>query len=310
MKLLNLACGTRYHPAWVNVDLNSRGPGVIPCDLRQGLPFTDNSFDVVYHSHLLEHFSKAFAPVFLRDCFRVLKIGGIIRVVTPDLEQIVRVYLRILEKLEGGSKEIQERYNWIILELLDQMVRNQSGGEIFKYWSQDPLPAADFVLERMGSELLDNLSNPQIIDGSESDSPEDSYQEANLDALKVGEFRLSGEVHQWMYDRHSLKALLQEVGFKDVKVCQADESYIPNFDSYLLDIEEDGSPFKPVSLYTEARKAGEGPIQFANKESTSAVGLDAEIDKVAELSEVLPKSTQSLLHEIREREMKLSLIHI
>jgi len=306
MKLVNLGCGTRHHPAWINLDLNSTGPGVIPCDLRQGLPFTDNSFDVVYHSHLLEHFSKAFAPVFLRDCFRVLKTGGIIRVVTPDLEQIVRAYLRILEELEGGSKEIQERYNWIILELLDQMIRNQSGGEIFKYWSQDPLPAADFVLERMGSELLDNLSNPQIIDGSESDSPEDSYQEANLDALKVGAFRLSGEVHQWMYDRHSLKVLLQEVGFRDVRVCQADESSIPNFDSYLLDIEEDGSPFKPVSLYTEARKAGVGPIQFANKESTSAVGLDAEIDKVAELSEVLPKSTQSLLHEIREREMQLA----
>jgi glycosyltransferase involved in cell wall biosynthesis/predicted SAM-dependent methyltransferase len=305
MKLLNLGCGTRHHPAWINVDLKSTGPGVIPCDLRQGLPFTDNSVDVVYHSHLLEHFSKAFAPVFLRDCFRVLKTGGIIRVVTPDLEQIVRVYLRILEELEGGSKEIQERYNWIILELLDQMVRNQSGGEIFKYWSQDPLPAADFVLERMGSELLDNLSNPQIIDGSESDSPQDSYQETSVEALKVGEFRLSGEVHQWMYDRHSLKVLLQEVGFKDVKVCQADESAIPNFDSYLLDIEEDGSPFKPVSLYTEARNAGGDPIQFVSKESTSAVALDAEIDRVAELSEVLPKSTQSLLHEIREREIKL-----
>jgi len=67
-------------------------------------------------------------------------------------------------------------------------------------------------------------------------------------------FRISGEMHQWIYDRYSLSKLPQEAGFTDIKVCRANESAIPNFNSYLLDIEPDGKVRKPDSLFMEARK--------------------------------------------------------
>lgn len=256
MRLLNLGCGHRYHPGWVNVDFRSTDLEVLALDLHRSLPFADREFDAVYHSHLLEHFPKSQAPLFLRECYRVLKPKGFLRVVVPDLEQIARLYLLYLEKSLQGDEEAQNRYEWILLEMFDQMVRNQSGGDMLEYWKQDPMPAESFVIERAGSEVLDLLPGlrqsprPDPRPASE-DCPRGGSQ---MDAGKIGEFRLSGEVHQWMYDRYALGRLLENTGFQNARMYQADESDIPNFNRYLLDIEANGAVRKPDSLFMEARK--------------------------------------------------------
>lgn len=247
---LNLGCGTHYHPDWTNVDFKSAHPSVIACDLNTGIPFPDNTFNVVYHSHLLEHFPKRFAPDFLKDCHRVLKPGGILRVVVPDLEQIARWYLVLLEKAQQGDLEAQRRYEWIMLEMFDQMVRDHSGGEMLKYWRLNPMPAEDFVIARMGAEVLGMLHNLR----RQSTDSVSSISQHRIDAEKIGQFRLSGEIHQWMYDRYSLGKLLSEAGFSKISVRRADESQIADFKDFHLDILPDGSVRKPDSLFMEAVK--------------------------------------------------------
>ncbi|MBF0233115.1 MAG: methyltransferase domain-containing protein [Desulfamplus sp.] len=252
--MLNLGCGSRFHPAWINLNFSSTGSGVIPYNLKHPLPFKKNTFDVVYHSHLLEHFSKYYAKIFMKECFQVTKPGGIIRVVVPDFEQIAILYLDLLKGALRGDKEAQNRYNWIQLELFDQMVRTKSGGEMFEYWKQNPMPAEDFVIERCGSEVLNalkylrNPANALEINGDGNNMNEEH------DLMKITQFRMIGEIHQWMYDRYSLMILLENSGFNDVKVCKADESSIPDFNSFLLDIEPNGSVRRPESLFMEARK--------------------------------------------------------
>src|ERR1700709_1713415 len=93
---LNLGCGSHFDRQWVNVDFSKTGEGVIAHNLLNGIPFNDNTFEVVYHSHVLEHFPKDRAEEFIRECYRVLKPAGIIRVAVPDLEQIVSNYSRLL----------------------------------------------------------------------------------------------------------------------------------------------------------------------------------------------------------------------
>ncbi len=250
-KLLNLGCGLRYHSDWINIDFHSTKEGVIEHNLNEGIPFEKKSFDVVYHSHLLEHFSKSQALLFLKECFRVLDDSGIIRVVVPDLEQIAKHYLALLEQSLMGDEEAKKQYEWIMLELFDQMIRNDPGGEMLKYWKQDPIPAESFVIQRMGSEVKNILTN---IRNNKNRHTENPPKKSHPNPQKIGEFRLSGEIHQWMYDRYSLGTLLQQSGFKDVKVCIASESQIPNFNSYLLDIEPNGSVRKPDSLFMEGVK--------------------------------------------------------
>jgi predicted SAM-dependent methyltransferase len=281
MNYLNLGCGHRFHADWVNVDFVSTGKGVIAYDLTQGIPFPNASFNVVYHSHLLEHFPKTEAGAFLRECCRVLRPQGILRVVVPDLEQIARSYLTALEKASTGSQKWAANYEWILLEMYDQSVRNQSGGEMAAYLYREHIPNKEFVLKRYGIEAKNLIEaghlhrqQPQPVPVPESQPNPlvkqiyrflryPTYRQESLlklllgkeySALKIGRFRQSGEVHQWMYDHYSLTLLLEQCGLENIVQCTATESYIPDWANFNLDTELDGTVYKPDSLFMEARK--------------------------------------------------------
>jgi SAM-dependent methyltransferase len=252
--MLNLGCGWRFHPAWINMDFVAASPEVVQYDLRKPLPFADASCAAVYASHLLEHFPRAFAPTFPLEILRVMTPGGVVRLAVPDLEMIVRLYIDALDGALTGDSEAARRHEWLTIELLDQMVREYSGGEMLSYWMRDPMPAEDFVIARLGHEVKEFLewrrsnASQQVA----RKDPDDIFPTAE----SVATFRQTGETHKWMYDRFSLAQLLQKTGFIEAKRCAANESRIPDFNSYLLDILEDGSVRKPDSLFMEAIKPG------------------------------------------------------
>lgn len=241
--LCNLGCGARHHPSWINIDFHGDRNAVMPWDLGRGLPLPDQSCDAVYSSHVIEHFDRPGASRFLGECRRVLRPGGIVRLVAPDLEGITRAYLSCLDDARSGNAEASDRYEWIVIELLDQLVRHRSGGEMLKYWSRDVVPAEDFVSERVGTEY--RRARPHCKGRA---LPEDVPKPSD-----VGRFRLGGEVHQWMYDSYSLGTLLADCGFADVRSCAANESRIDAFAAYNLDTEPDGSVYKPDSFFLEAK---------------------------------------------------------
>ncbi len=91
--LLNLGCGYKPLPGWVNVD-GARGSQVdVVWDLRNPLPFPSNSCASVFCEHVIEHLSRAAAESFLRECLRVLEPGGVARFSTPDAELYLRSYV-------------------------------------------------------------------------------------------------------------------------------------------------------------------------------------------------------------------------
>lgn len=61
-------------------------------DVVKGLPFRDGSVDVVYCAHVLEHLSLEDARTALAETFRILRPGGVFRMVPPDLEAAIRNY--------------------------------------------------------------------------------------------------------------------------------------------------------------------------------------------------------------------------
>ena len=158
IRMINLGCGNRFHTDWVNVDIAPTHPSVIRCDLSCPIPFSEASFGVVYHSNVLEHIRPETAPTFIGECHRLLKPGGILRVAVPNLEQICRLYLLKLQHAITNEPDADEEYDWIVIELLDQCVRERSGGEMVRYLRRKPLPAVDFIIERIGNEGRQMLS--------------------------------------------------------------------------------------------------------------------------------------------------------
>jgi predicted SAM-dependent methyltransferase len=87
-----LGCGPAALADWVNVDI-ARGPRVdVVWDLRQGLPFPDESCSAIFSEHVIEHLSKEDAEKLLKECRRVLQTGGVLRLSTPDAERFLRSY--------------------------------------------------------------------------------------------------------------------------------------------------------------------------------------------------------------------------
>ncbi len=268
MKLLNVGCGHHYHPEWTNLDHEATAADIIEHDVRRGLPFPNAAFDAVYHSHVLEHFTREEGRALIGECQRVLKPGGVLRVVVPDLEGIARTYLRTLEAADRDPSQGPD-HQWMTVELLDQLVRAQAGGYMAPFIQDRDLGNESFVRSRIGSifgfvagasavarrpftrRLVRELRRWRraaavaavtLIEG----------REGRL-AYREGTFRRSGEIHRWMYDRVSLAELMRDAGFQDCRVCRADESRIPGYSRYQLD-EAGGELRKPDSLFLEGCK--------------------------------------------------------
>lgn len=73
---LNLGCGNKLEKGYINIDERDCGQEII-WDIREGLPFPDNSVDVVWSQHMMEHLTNDEAKELFRDIYRVLKVGGI-----------------------------------------------------------------------------------------------------------------------------------------------------------------------------------------------------------------------------------------
>jgi SAM-dependent methyltransferase len=155
--ILNLGCGTKTsaHPSVVNIDWSiylrlRRNPVLRACaplvlrgprlerfrrvsdnvrvhDLSRGIPFGDSSVDVVYHSHVLEHLDRPVAQAFQREVLRVLRPGGIQRIVVPDLEHLCRNYLTHLAAARSDPRR-DRGHDAFVAELLEQSVRREAHG--------------------------------------------------------------------------------------------------------------------------------------------------------------------------------------
>ncbi len=91
---LNLGSGTTPIPGFVNVDALEDAPGVdVVADIGERLPFDDGAAELVYASHLLEHFATDRVPDLLAEWRRVLRPGGVLLIAVPDLEAIASVLI-------------------------------------------------------------------------------------------------------------------------------------------------------------------------------------------------------------------------
>jgi predicted SAM-dependent methyltransferase len=89
---LHLGCGPKYLPGFVNVDANLLNKLDLWLDVRNGLSFASGSVDSIYSTHMFEHFYPDELKLLLLECVRVLKPGGGIRLIVPNLGSAIAAY--------------------------------------------------------------------------------------------------------------------------------------------------------------------------------------------------------------------------
>ncbi|BFM40965.1 methyltransferase domain-containing protein [Synechocystis sp. LKSZ1] len=113
--------GTQVHPEWKILDIEARPEVDYVGNANNLSQFSDNSVDVIYASHVLEHFyynvDNELANTLI-EWHRVLKSGGKLMVSVPDLKTLCWLYLHpnahplerhhIMRMIFGGQTNIYD----------------------------------------------------------------------------------------------------------------------------------------------------------------------------------------------------------
>lgn len=78
---LHLGCGRNYLKGFINVDVSTEVKADVYCNLEEPLPFKDNSFDLIYGAHILEHIRNL--PELKLEFKRIVKYPGCMAFVVP-----------------------------------------------------------------------------------------------------------------------------------------------------------------------------------------------------------------------------------
>jgi SAM-dependent methyltransferase len=79
-------------------------------DVVKGLPLAADSVDGLYASHVLEHLALADARAALAESLRVLRPGGVFRLVVPDLKARARAYVEAGDDPEAAHRFLRSTY--------------------------------------------------------------------------------------------------------------------------------------------------------------------------------------------------------
>ena len=172
---INVGCGMTPTEGWVNLDnsfslslaklktcilkllndigvieksqydymLFSKEQNIVKADATKRLPFGDETVEVLYSSHMLEHLDRGQARAFLQEAFRVLKPGGIIRIAVPDIKAKIDLYLKT-----GDADELIESMHTCVNkpESLLQRIKYAVIGPRHHHWMYDARSACRLLL--------------------------------------------------------------------------------------------------------------------------------------------------------------------
>ena len=103
---LNVGSAHTKFPNFINIDKYVEGPGIVNCDMFD-LPYAENTVDIVYSSHSLEHMAYRQAQATLKHWNKLLKTDGMLYLAVPDLEEIMRLML-------SPTIDFRSKWTWYI----------------------------------------------------------------------------------------------------------------------------------------------------------------------------------------------------
>ncbi len=98
---INLGSGHWKFDGWVNVDIDLESLPDVVADLACGLPFSSGVARLMHTEDFIDQLELERAAEFLKECHRILAPGGVLRVLTPDVQQLAHLYLNDPDRLKA-----------------------------------------------------------------------------------------------------------------------------------------------------------------------------------------------------------------
>lgn len=85
---LHIGCGSKRLEGYVNIDIRSTPAADIVMDATV-LPYADNTVEEIFCCHMIEHLTKEEGEQFLKECYRVLRSNGVLRLELPVIDLVI-----------------------------------------------------------------------------------------------------------------------------------------------------------------------------------------------------------------------------
>ena len=148
---LHIGCGEKYLPGWKHLDAREFPHIDYVTDKLDKLDmFADNSVEEIYACHVLEHFTRLEMSRggVIKEWYRVLRGGGVLRIAVPNFEAIVEEYMSsknlelVMGLLYGGQNyEYNFHYQAYDFKRLSELLRRAGFSDIKRYDWREFLPA-------------------------------------------------------------------------------------------------------------------------------------------------------------------------
>lgn len=248
-RFYNIGAGSFYHPLWTNIDYatehykSTQGENFIHYNLMElvSLPIKENSAEIVYSSHTIEHVDDKAVLNMLKEAYRILKPGGCIRLTTPDANIEYEAYV----------KEDWSFWHW----KTEYYSRKGKWERSYKR----PLSEASIeqlFLHHFASQVCeidtDNTAKVKYSDAEIKKVFSDNCMEEGLkfftEQCSFNAKRPGNHINWWNYNK--ISSLLKEAGFRTVYRSGYGQSlYSPLRDTDIFD-----NTHPSISLYVEAIK--------------------------------------------------------
>jgi predicted SAM-dependent methyltransferase len=251
-RFYNIGAGDFHHPFWTNVDggndyrVNWKGKvsGTIEHDLfdHQPLPVPDNSAELVYTSHTIEHVDDKSVEFLLADCFRMLKPGGTIRIVTPDIDLSYQAWRR----------KDRSFFYWIGDEYVNKNLEKQCLNTPLLIASTAQIWLEEFAA---GASQITTVGGPKRLSDQDLEElftkmPYENALNYCTSLCSVEQQKLYPFRHMNWFNANKMHRMLSHAGFKTVRKSAYLQSYIPVMrNSGFFDYTQ-----PQLSLYMEAEK--------------------------------------------------------
>ena len=100
IKKLHIGCGGNILSDWLNSDFFPYSDSILHLDATDTFLFATDTFDYIFSEHMIEHITYSNGLAMLRECHRVLRNNGKIRISTPDLQFLIDLYRDNKSKLQ------------------------------------------------------------------------------------------------------------------------------------------------------------------------------------------------------------------